>query len=92
MEKITHVGPFLSVLKSNCFQKQPDVDLGFLVQWLLAPGCQGMCEKWLVQTKICCQAKRHSRFRRLSRKKARELLDHFLTLITCQHDILDLLH
>lgn len=68
-KKITHVGPFLSVLKSNCFQKQHDIDLGLIIRWLLAPGFQGMCEMWLVQTKICCQAKRHTRFWRLSRKK-----------------------
>lgn len=61
-KKITHVGPFLSVLKSNCFQKQHDIDLGLIIRRLLAPGFQGMCEMWLVQTKICCQAKRHTRF------------------------------
>lgn len=68
-KKITRIGPFLSVLKSNCFQKQHDIDLGFMIWWQLAPACQGMCEMWLVQTKICCQAKRHTRFWRLSRKK-----------------------
>lgn len=72
-KKITHMGSFLSVLESICFQKQHGVELGCPIQCLLAPCCQGECEMWPVQIEMCRKGKRHTRFQRLSRKKESQI-------------------